>query len=413
MIFAHGPFGFLTAYCTQRFWKKKFTISKKALYILFVVGFIGGIFPDIDLFYYYLVNASSSHREFITHTPIFYIVLCTIFSLFFWIIKKPLLALGALIFMLGAFSHLISDTIVAQIMFFYPFSDRFYGISDLNTEVINSNLLFLNFLLEGIFFFFFFYTFIWMFARTRTIRLICTLLLLIVFSAGVGIITYGNTRIYHGPSVLPYEDLDQDGISNYEDTDIDGDSALNMLDLDSDNDGKGNAEEIIENTEAFTDVWYDPSHGGLLQIPARLGFITNDDIVRRVYGTMGIFITEEMQQDYAEHPQNYHSAPTDSNFDRDNRNIAAWLEHTNRLETEDTLSSGRNTLGDILFFPSGYVAIVSGFNPQGETMVLDVHPTRGAHEVLLTEIEAQEGHYYGRGKILATTPLAESEGPFK
>lgn len=405
MIFAHGPLGFLTSFTTKRLWTERNGVTKRTTYLFMILGYIGGIFPDIDLFYFYLIDASSSHRGFITHTPFFYLVVCGALIALSLVLKKRVWAIGAGVFMLGALSHLFTDMVVAQIIWLYPFSDRFFGLTDLNNEIINTNILFLNFLLEGICFFFFFYVLIWVLSKTVVQRWVATVCLLAVFVAGLVTLYTANQHVYHGESVMPYGDQDDDRISNLEDRDLDGDGQLNIDDLDSDNDGKSNVEEVTINTEDFVGGWYDRTNGGLLQIPIRLGFITNDDIVRRVLGTFGIFLNAEMQADYAQHPAGYALPPTDSNFDRSNANIKTWFEHRGALETGSSLAAGRNQLGDVLFFESGYVAIVSGFTEKGETNVLDVHKDRGTHEVLLPVVEQAEGQPIARGKLLNPTPL--------
>src|SRR3989339_202519 len=299
MIFAHGPFGFLSSFLTKPLWSK---VSKKhrknSMYWSMGFGILGGLFPDIDLFYYYLFNASASHRGFITHTPFLYLSIAFVLIVVFWLIKKPIGYISVLAYTSGALSHLLADSIGAQIQWLYPFSHHFYGISSFSHEFITSNALYLNFLFEGIVFFFFFYVLIRLFSKRRVVQYVLIGVLLLTWMSATTIITYGNQYIYHGKIVIPYNDNDADRIPNYQDRDMDGDGINNIDDLDSDQNGKSNVEEMIEHAEEFTNVWYDKTEGGFLQIPARLGLVTNDDIVRRLYATIGIFVTTEMQADY-------------------------------------------------------------------------------------------------------------------
>jgi inner membrane protein len=393
MIFAHGPLGFLA---TRSILRTRSTL-------LLAIGFIGGIFPDIDLFYYYLVDASTPHREFVTHTPILYVIVFAIFGTSTWLLKKRQLLMAGLAFTVGAGSHLVADTIMAKIMFVYPFSRTLYGVVDFGIPLINNNLLFWNFLLEGIVFFFFFYTLIRWHVHTTARRIGATVVLLCVFAAGVYTLVYGNGHVYHSANDSPYSDNDSDGTPNYADRDMDGDSMLNIDDLDADADGKSNPQEVIENTANFLDVWYDPTEGGLAQIPARLGLMTNHDVVWRMFQSVGITVDQEMAADYAANTQDYETSPEDANFDRNPENIRAWLLHTHRLETD--LTNGRYQIGDILFFADAYMSVITGFTNAGEPTAIDVHRDRPAQEKILTDIIAVQGPVIARGKMLDSSPL--------
>ena len=95
-------------------------------------------------------------------------------------------------------------------------------------------------------------------------------------------------------------------------------------------------------------IYYDLTEGGFLEIPLRMGLVTNVDFIRRTFDAQGIFIKDEMMQDYRENPQNYATNPEkDSAFDRNISNWQAWLKHFNRLKfyAPDNLK-----IGDILFF---------------------------------------------------------------
>lgn len=405
MIFAHGPAGFVSAFMAQRLVPRMQQFTDRQRLWLLIIGGIGGIFPDVDLFYYYLVSAEETHRGFITHTPFLYITCAVVFGFILWRMKKHYASMAVCTFSIGAISHTIFDAIGAQIKFLYPFSNNFFGLSDLGNPVINSNLFFVNFLVEGLCFFFFFYVLIWMFTKTVHQRLIATLILVGVFAAGVGTLTFTNAHMYHGEQVLPWHDDDGDGIMNANDRDIDGDGVLNIDDLDADNDGKSNVEEIAVNSEGFLSLWYDPTNGGFIQIPARLGLVTNDDVARRLYQTAGIFLETEMQEDYAQNQDGYVVPPSDADFDRTPENILAWLRHMDRVEEGKALTQGRNQIGDILFYETGHVAIVVGFTTDGHERLLDVHMHRPIKERSVEELRSDEGEIVARGKMLDAAAL--------
>ncbi len=399
MIFAHGPLGFLCSWIAKPL-QKKFSFSKKTMYVLWGVGILGGIFPDADLFYYYIVDATASHRALFTHTPITYVLLLLVGGLITWLLKKYAWFAAVLVFSVGALSHVLFDMIVSQVRVFSPLSESYFGVVGLGIELVNANLLFINFLIEGIICFFFFYVLIRVFSKKASTRIIATALLITVFTAGVAAITYGNNHVYHAPYNNRYADNDSDGVVNYQDDDIDGDGVINSIDTDSDGDGKLNAQEVIEHSERFFGVWYDVTNGRLIQIPSRLGFVSNDDIIKLLYDGIGVPITIEMSTDYEQNPQGYESPPADASFGRNKKNIYSWLDHTDRLEAGDELAAGRNNLGDILFFSSGHAGIVTGVDQNGQILILDVHKDRSVQERYLNEIISFEGEVVARGKMI-------------
>src|SRR3989339_775833 len=391
MLFAHGPIGSLLSFISIPWQKHRKIYSAKVQNQLLLIGFIGGVFPDIDLFYYYLYNASETHRGFITHLPVFYLVIFLAVALIFWITRKFRALIASFVFLLAVLSHLIVDMVLSQIRFFYPFYSGFLGITDLGNVFINDNLLFLNYLLEGIFSFFFFYVLISRFVKLKKNNFILKGILITVFALGVGMITYTNAHIYHGNTIEMWGDHDRDGIVNYEDRDLDGDNVLNIDDLDNDNDNIGNVEQLMQNIDDLLPVWYDPTDGGFINIPLRLGFITTNYLPSRLFRTIGLDLVSEMKADFAQNPQDYFSAPEDAKFDQHPENIQAWLKHQNKLEEGQALARGRNQIGDILFFQSGHMAIVSGFSQDGSSLVLDVHKNRPIMIKTFAELLAREG----------------------
>lgn len=298
MIFAHGPLGYLLALATEKVWRKTEYTQKQYNWLL-VLGFIAGIFPDVDLFYYYLFNASESHRALFTHTPIFYIVVCGVLALFAWRIKKPMLLSASVIFYIGTLSHLLTDGIFAQVQYLHPFTQTFYGLGDVVSDGVRSNLLALNFIIEGTIIAAFFYTLIRTHVERWLIRIPLVTTLLCTYALGVLLVSLSNAHVAHLPPHMYYDDLDNDGVVNIQDRDMDNDGTLNIDDNDSDNDGESNPFEIAQFSETLAGVWYDRTNGGLLQIPARLGFITMIDAPRILLDSAGVSLRAEMSADYA------------------------------------------------------------------------------------------------------------------
>jgi len=400
MIFAHGSIGFFVALTRHAKWKNGWFL---------VIAYIGGIFPDIDLFYTYFINGLATHRTLVTHTPALYILVAILLGGGLLIAKRRTWAIGVLLFNIGALTHMVADGIVGQIMYAYPFSHRFFGLSDLGIEWLNSNILAINFILEGCIITAFFYALISMYSATKKKRIAWTSILLVTFACGLFTVVVGNNHIYRNGESSGFDDVDNDGIANIFDDDIDGDGIPNIDDLDADNDGKGNVEEITEHSEKFFNVWYDPTEGGLLQVPVRLGLVTNDDIVRKLFASVGIYIATEMEKDYTINPDGYVLPSTSSNFDRSNENIRVWLEHLGKLETGERFAQGRHQLGDILFFESGHVAIVTGITNKAEHQLLDIHKNRISAERFEDELVQLEGEITARGKMLSATALYADE----
>lgn len=400
MIFAHGPLGFTLSWLTKPLWRT--TPTKRYAFWMYVVGYIGGIIPDIDLFYYYLVDASASHREMITHTPFLYLVIYLVLGTVFLSLKKKKAFLGLTIFTLGTISHLLTDGIVSQIRYLYPISNEFYGIADLGYTLINDNLLYVNALVEGIFVTLFLYLLIVLYSKTDKARMILTTALMLTFAAGVVGITIVNQHIYTPSFEEFYGDPDGDDVYSYEDRDLDGDGVLNIDDDDSDGDGDINLHELVVNAELFDSVWYDPTNGGFIQIPARLGFVTNDDIVFKLYSSFGVHLDLEMAADFEDNPAGYVLPPTDANFDRSTVNLRNWLEHTGRLEAVHSVE--RPLFGDVIYYKSGHVVVVTGVDTSGNIQVLDAHKKRGVSERALVDVDSDEGDREWIGQLLDPTP---------
>jgi inner membrane protein len=100
--------------------------------ILYAIGMLAGEGPDMDLLFFYReyakqkIHKISSHREYMTHAPIFWlassaaIILCGIVSSSPFISSAGWIALG------GSFSHLIFDSIEDGIRWLWPISDRWF-----------------------------------------------------------------------------------------------------------------------------------------------------------------------------------------------------------------------------------------------------------------------------------------------
>lgn len=123
MFIAHLPSGYILA---------------KALYVklhstgihvksFFTAIMLGAIFPDFDLFYFYLIDQRSTHHhQYFPHWFSFWI---TTFLIAFYFFKhlKSKFSLLICLFCSGAILHIFLDVFVGDVWLFAPFIDQPYA----------------------------------------------------------------------------------------------------------------------------------------------------------------------------------------------------------------------------------------------------------------------------------------------
>jgi len=355
MIFAHAPFGILSAYLTKKIWAKN--ISRQQYCWLLIIPAIGSIFPDIDLFYYYLFSATFSHHEVLTHGFFIYFVICAILFLLGYFLKKEFIKKASFLFLLGIFSHLIADSISAGVIWLAPFSYQMYGLANFSwyNKIFELYFFTVNYSLEILFSSLFVLLILHKILKSKKMWLFIVIVFLILNIVSVCGLYYINLHLYRTANSVYYGDDDHDNIINRHDFDIDGDGILNINDPDIDGDGIKNKEQLYVQAKNLPGIYYDITEGGFLEIPLRMGLVTNADFVRRTFDAQGIFMKDEMMQDYLKNPQDYATNPEkDSGFDRNQNNWQAWLKHFSRLKfyAQDNLK-----IGDILFFADQTIGI--------------------------------------------------------
>ncbi len=121
MFIAHLPAGYITAKLLFPRLKTPF-VSYQAFLFCSVVG---AIFPDIDMFYFYLIDhRQHHHHSYFTHFPSTWLLLLVASSAWFYFTSQRKNAALAVIFSLGGFIHIFLDTIVGDIWWFAPFIDK-------------------------------------------------------------------------------------------------------------------------------------------------------------------------------------------------------------------------------------------------------------------------------------------------
>ena len=125
MIIGHLPAG----YVFTKLLARKLVNKGINLRLLVLVGVIGAIAPDLDMFYFYLVDHRQHHHHtYWPHYPIVWIGLLLFFTLLFWFTSKKSTPLLGLVFSANGFLHMLLDSIVGDIWWFAPFVDKSFAI---------------------------------------------------------------------------------------------------------------------------------------------------------------------------------------------------------------------------------------------------------------------------------------------
>ncbi|MFA5880435.1 MAG: metal-dependent hydrolase, partial [Candidatus Margulisiibacteriota bacterium] len=271
MIFSHAPLGFITTYLTSKIWKIKLT--KKQNVWFFIIGILLAIFPDLDLFYYYFISASETHRVLITHTPFLYLLFFLLVFLIGYLFKKRFIKLIAFIILLTSFSHLLLDSLGSGIAWLYPSNGLPYGLlsfSTLNNGFYGQNFFAINYSLEILIFTIFLN--LLFFIKFKKIKPILAVITFSLTVALIFILFYINQHMFSINSDNYYGDKDFDSIMNMKDLDMDGDGIANIEDIDANNNGQKNIDDLIETANKVEGVYYDKTEEGLYGLFSRFGF---------------------------------------------------------------------------------------------------------------------------------------------
>ncbi|MBL1406283.1 MAG: metal-dependent hydrolase [Rhizobiales bacterium] len=135
MFIAHLPAGYILGRTLTNKIQSKYVMS---------AALIGSVFPDLDMFWFYLVdNRQTHHHDYYTHWPVFYILALFVSVVVLFAHKRAGQALVA--FSLGALLNMILDSFTARMHWLRPFSDAYYV--PIKTESIYSHWI-LNFVLH-------------------------------------------------------------------------------------------------------------------------------------------------------------------------------------------------------------------------------------------------------------------------
>lgn len=390
MLIAHGPLSYLIAYSTRRYWQAA-SRTRRHRTVLYAVAAVAGMFPDIDLLYYYFIDATQSHRQLLTHSLLPYVILLLVGLICYYFGRKPFWSIVIVYAGIGGLSHLLTDSIIGFTILLSPFFDLPVGLPSWNWW---QQSLFMR----------------------QPLIILLGLELLIIVGAGatlvkakaayyscagilgvIGLVglVFLSRHVYPANGVMYYADPDQDGIVTALDSDSDGDGKPNSRDTDIDNDGEDNSLDFYRETFVAERALYDYTNGAGPEIPLRLGLVTTPRLIERMYANVGLFFSTEMKQAYQIHSAGYIGQPDDNEFSGRVENWQTWLRQTRQLLPTDVQLNEF----DILFFTSGHVGLLTRQN--GIDHVFEADPSHPyVKAVPLAEVIEREGALQAVGRIL-------------
>jgi hypothetical protein len=113
-------------------------LSQGHIISLIIIGILAGELPDIDLFFFNIAerhknktspseNQSGSHRNYITHIPLFWIITSLLVSGIGFGFGSAFVGYSGLMILAGTMSHFIFDSIEYGIRWLAPFSGVYYS----------------------------------------------------------------------------------------------------------------------------------------------------------------------------------------------------------------------------------------------------------------------------------------------
>lgn len=126
MFLAHMPAGYLAS----KLLVSQFRLDSPKTKCLLLLGLLGSIFPDLDMFYFYLVdNRQHSHHSYWTHIPFYWISLLAVSYAVAALYKSRFLVAAATVFIGCILLHLSLDTFAGGgIKWLYPIQNSYINI---------------------------------------------------------------------------------------------------------------------------------------------------------------------------------------------------------------------------------------------------------------------------------------------
>ena len=125
MFIAHLPIGYLASRLIYPRLRSP-EIERKGFLI---AGMAGAIAPDLDMFYFYLIDhRQHHHHSYWTHYPIVWMCLLLLSPSLSFLGKWKALAVIMMIFSLNGLIHMLLDSVAGIIYWFAPISHKAYGL---------------------------------------------------------------------------------------------------------------------------------------------------------------------------------------------------------------------------------------------------------------------------------------------
>ncbi|MBL8509046.1 MAG: metal-dependent hydrolase [Chitinimonas sp.] len=125
MIIGHGPSGYIATH----YLSKHFAASGVGRVVLLVLGIVGALAPDLDMFYFHLVDGRQHHHHtYFSHWPVFWFAVLLVALAWQWLQPRSRYAALCVIFCIGGVLHILLDSIVGDIWWLAPWVDRPYAL---------------------------------------------------------------------------------------------------------------------------------------------------------------------------------------------------------------------------------------------------------------------------------------------
>lgn len=358
MYIAHAPISYLANELIQ---KEK--IKKLQDYEQIIVGFVtllAGILPDFDLFLSSMLGIPSfMHHDFLTHTPIFYIVIWGILRLLLHfsvnilnkkskkVFSRDFLEILINSFLIGSIFHLLADTLVTKIMLFYPLTKSkftlFYWL--LEPNLFAGYFLSIMFVIELIFIsIFILVIYKKYFKQSKIVNIlvkgvVVISVILLPISLFIFLNTYNRSYMY-----------DIKGNINY---DIDFDILIDTMDIDIGNSGKNNIqkalpEDILASAQKIVDSkkWTGEKNSDLYsELRYKVGGFDSYRIISQAYYNIHLPI-EAVLRDFSIRRDGFNGYSY--NYDYPNL-LFEYLKEKQQLEEIDMHNTLDIPLGKIFF----------------------------------------------------------------
>jgi hypothetical protein len=230
MLIAHGPTALLVNSFLLRKEIKEFNTLEKVIF--FSISFLLGILPDFDIFYLASMGRPAfEHHSLLTHTPSFWISLGLVILLICYIFKlsKKNTKIFIFVFLGAMISHILTDAIAGNIMFFFPFYNQYYTLigNALPDNIFGGYLKSPVFALELIILAFSINYLVFSYLKVKLNWLVYGTMAYLLFSSFMYSQTY-QIDLYKKLNGNPIIDTDLDGLADTYDYDFDNNFVNNF-----------------------------------------------------------------------------------------------------------------------------------------------------------------------------------------